>query len=146
VAERAQTGIRIVSAFITLALCVTARRKQDAARSALLVFALSATYLILFSPRTENNTYAMLGPAIAAFLARAYLLERRPVEGIVLTCMAGAIMGGRQIERLLTPHATASWASPLVAVLFAGYVVLKVLGEGKEGEGERSPAVVPDGP
>jgi hypothetical protein len=146
VAERAQTGIRIVSAFITLALCVTARRKQDAARSALLVFALSATYLILFSPRTENNTYAMLGPAIAAFLARAYLLERRPVEGIVLTCMAGAIMGGRQIERLLTPHATASWVSPLVAVLFAGYVVLKVLGEGNEGEGERSPAVVPDGP
>ena len=52
-------------------------------------------FLMLFSPRTENNTYAMLGPAIAVFLAGVYLIEHRRREGIMLSCMAGAIQVGR---------------------------------------------------
>jgi hypothetical protein len=136
VPEHLQTGIRVMGAAATLALSGLARRRHAAARAAVLLFALAAVYLMLFSPRTENNTYAMLGPAIAVFLAGALLLDRRPAEGILLGCMAAALAGSRQIERFLTPHAVTSWVSPLVAVLFAGYVVGRVLGERSEGDGD----------
>jgi hypothetical protein len=84
---------------------------------------------MLFSPRTENNTYAMLGPAIAVFLAGAYLEERRRVEGLLLSCMAGAILIGRLIERLLTPHSGTSWVSPLMAVCFTAYLMVRFVRE-----------------
>jgi hypothetical protein len=84
---------------------------------------------MLFSPRTENNTYAMLGPAIAVFLAGAYLIEQRRGEGVMLSCMAGAILGGRAIERLLTPNAGASWVSPLMAACFTAYLLVRFFRE-----------------
>lgn len=125
VPEKAQTLLRLAAALGTLALCWLSRRRHDAVRSAVFVFSLSVVYLMLFSPRTENNTYAMLGPVIAVFLAGAFLVERNRSEGLLLCCMAGAILGGRVIERLLTPHAGTSWVSPLVAVCFTAYLMVK---------------------
>jgi hypothetical protein len=63
VPERTQTVIRLVGAAVTLGLCFFTRRRYDAARSAVFLFSLAVLYLMLFSPRTENNTYAMIGPA-----------------------------------------------------------------------------------
>jgi hypothetical protein len=146
VPEKVQTLLRVAAAFGTLALCWMSRRRHGVVRSAVFLFSLSVVYLMLFSPRTENNTYAMLGPAIAVFLAGAYFLERRPAEGILLSCMAVVMAGSRQIERLLTPQAATSWVSPLVAVLFCGYVVMKVFEAPRRGDGGRSIAAVPDRP
>ena len=129
--ETAQTVLRLAAAFGTLVLCRLSRIRHSAASSAVFVFSLSAVYLMLFSPRTENNTYAMLGPAIAFFLARSVLLERHRASAVLLTGIASALAGSRQIERLLTPHAGTSWVSPLMAVLFCGYVVWRLLEEGR---------------
>jgi hypothetical protein len=43
--------------------------------------------------------------------------------------MAGAILGGRVIERLLTPHGGTSWVSPLVAVCFTAYLLVRFFRE-----------------
>jgi alpha-1,2-mannosyltransferase len=133
VPERIQTALRLVAAIATLAFCVLARRRHDAARSAVFVFSLSVLYLMLFSPRTENNTYAMLGPVIAVFLAQTFLIERRPAEGILLSCIATALLGSRLLERLLTPHAETSWVSPLMAACFAAYLLVRLLSDTSAG-------------
>jgi hypothetical protein len=125
VPEPVQTALRLAAALGTLVLCWLSRRRHDAVRSAVFVFSLSVVYLMLFSPRTENNTYAMLGPAIAVFLAGAYLVEKRSREGLLLCGLTFVILGGRLIERLLTPHAGTGWVSPLVAVCFATYLVVR---------------------
>jgi hypothetical protein len=140
VPEKVQTLLRVTAAFGTLALCYLSRRRHDAVRSAAVVFSLAVVYLMLFSPRTENNTYAMLGPAIAVFLAGAFLVERRFREGILLSCIALAIMGGRTIERMLTPHAGTSWLSPLMAVCFAAYLLVAFFADRQERAGEDPPA------
>ena len=129
--QTAQTVLRLAAAFGTLVLCRLSRIRHSAASSAVFVFSLSAVYLMLFSPRTENNTYAMLGPAIAFFLARSVLLEQHRASAVLLTGIASALAGSRQIERLLTPSAGTSWVSPLMAVLFCGYVVWRLLEEGR---------------
>ncbi|NTW57577.1 MAG: DUF2029 domain-containing protein [Nitrospirae bacterium] len=140
VPEKIQTLLRIAAAFGTLALCYLSRRRHDAVRSAAFVFSLAVVYLMLFSPRTENNTYAMLGPAIAVFLAGAFLVEQRFREGILLGCIALAIMGGRAVERLLTPHAGTSWLSPLMAACFAAYLLVTFFADRREQTGEDRPA------
>jgi hypothetical protein len=125
VSEPVQTVLRLAAAAGTLALCWLSRRRHDAVGSAIFVFSLSVAYLMLFSPRTENNTYAMLGPVIAIFLAGAYLVEQRRMDVYLLSCMTVTILGGRVIERLLTPHAGTSWVSPLVAVCVTAYLMVR---------------------
>jgi hypothetical protein len=126
VPERIQTAIRLAAAFATLAICRLGRRRHDVARFAIYCYALAALYLILFSPRTENNTYAMLGPVLAVFLAQAVVVERRVSEGILLSAMVLVLVGSRRLEHLLTPHASDSWIGPLMAVCVAGYLLARL--------------------
>lgn len=132
--EQVQTAVRIAAAFGTLALCFLARRRCDANRSAIYVYSLAALYLILFSPRTENNTYAMLGPSIGVFLALAVMPEKRPGQATFLAGMAAVLIGSRPIGKALTPHAEIFWVSPLMATCFAAYLFFRLYTEtAKEG-------------
>ncbi len=125
IAERVQTVIRILAAAGTLVLCFLARRRFNIDRSMVYVYSLAVLYLMLFSPRTENNTYAMLGPALAAFLALAFQIEKRAVEGVLLAATALTIVSHRPIERLLAPGAEQIWLSPLMAACFAIYLLVR---------------------
>lgn len=129
VAERIQTAVRLIAAFGTLTLCFLVKRQRDLVRSAVYVYSLAILYLMLFSPRTENNTYAMLGPAIGVFLAQAFVIEKRFAAGIVLGGIAVALLGSRLLEHLLTPHAATSWVPPLMAACFAGYCLVRLFAD-----------------
>jgi hypothetical protein len=126
VPEQVQTAIRLAAALSTLALCWVARRRHNAAQSAVFVFSLAILYLMLFSPRTENNTYAMLGPALAVFLAKDYLIEKRMAAAILLISMSLALVGSFKIERLIAPHAQKIWLSPIIAACFTVYVISRL--------------------
>ncbi len=126
VPERVQTIARLAAAPLTLALCLVARRRFNPSRSALYVYSLAAIYLILFSPRTENNTYAMLAPAFGAFIATAFFAEHRTVDGSLLAGTVLALAASRAIERMVAPHAEQVWLSPLLATCFAAYVLVRL--------------------
>jgi alpha-1,2-mannosyltransferase len=132
VPEHIQTVMRLVGAAVTLGLCFFTRRLHDAGRSAVFLFSLAVLYLMIFSPRTENNTYAMLGPAMGVFLAEAFLVEKRTGVGILLTGMVLALVGSRWIERLLAPRADAIWLSPLIAICFAVYFFVRFFADTKK--------------
>jgi alpha-1,2-mannosyltransferase len=125
VPESIQTAARLLAAVGTLALCFLTRRRHNDVRSAIYIYSLAVLYLMLFSPRTENNTYAMLGPAIAVFLAIAFQIERRTGEAILLAAIVLAIVGQRPIERLLAPQAEHIWLSPLMATCFTLYLLFR---------------------
>ena len=126
VPENIQTAIRLAAAIATLLLCFFVKRRLEPPRAALYLFTLASLYLILFSPRTENNTYAMLSPAIAAFLAPAFLVEQKRLQGMMLAGMVLLLVGSRFVERLLAPHAEQVWLSPFVAILFAAYALIRL--------------------
>lgn len=131
--EQVQMAIRLFAAFGTLALCFLARRRYDANRSAIYVYSLAALYLILFSPRTENNTYAMLGPSIAVFLSLAFMAEKRLGQGIFLACLTVVLLGSRPISHALVPHIIISWVPPLMATCFAAYLFFRLYTEPVKG-------------
>jgi len=127
VPERVQTAIRLVAAVITWLASIFVWRRFDAARSAVFTFSMAAVYLMLFSPRTENNTYAMLGPAFAVFAVQSLLIEKQRVEGILLTGVALATAGSRTFGRLMAPGVEPVWLAPVLAVLFAAYLLVRIL-------------------
>jgi hypothetical protein len=126
VPESIQTAIRLAGAMVTLLLCFFVKRRMEPSRVALYLFTLSSLYLMLFSPRTENNTYAMLSPAISAFLVTAFLVDHRKAQGMLLAGMVLLLIGSRFIERLLAPHAEQVWLAPFIAVLFAAYALIQL--------------------
>jgi len=123
VPERVQTVFRLIAAAGTLALSFLARRRFAAPRAAVFVYAFAALYLVLFSPRTENNTYMMLAPVIALFLAEAFLVEKPRPARWLFAALTLIMIGGRPVQRLLMPQAEAVWLSPLLAVGLSGYLL-----------------------
>jgi alpha-1,2-mannosyltransferase len=58
-------GIRALAGVATLLLAVVAASTGSGARRALTLVLLAATYLMLFNPMTEKNSYAIIAPPLA---------------------------------------------------------------------------------
>jgi Glycosyltransferase family 87 len=127
--ESLQTAIRFAAALATLALCYAAVRWNDPKRGSLFIYSFAALYLMLFSPRTENNTYIMLGPAIAVFMADALLVKRRISTGIMLGAIAVAIVAHHTIAHALRPQSSDIWLPPIMAALFCCYLLARLFSE-----------------
>jgi hypothetical protein len=118
-----QTVLRIFAAFAALGLVAWGVRKTSGGHAAILVYAVAATYVMLFSPRSENNTYAMLAPAIGVFLALEADRFRRPALAVCLLLIAIGTLGSFEIGRLFTPREKSIWLAPLMAVGFGCYLL-----------------------
>ncbi len=105
VSEATQTFIRAGFAGLTLLACLVCSRRMEASRWGVYLYTLTACYLMLFNPRTENNTYSMLGPAVGAFLARSVLVDRRILRSALLALVAIGTLGTYEIGRLITSPA-----------------------------------------
>ena len=71
VGPNGQTAARLVAAGLTVALALRLAAKVPRHAWPVLITLLSVGYLLLFSPRTENNTYGLLAPLVSAALAQA---------------------------------------------------------------------------
>jgi hypothetical protein len=117
--------LRLAAAVPTLLLSFAARR-HGKDWSAIYIYALAATYMMLFVPRTEANSYVMLAPAVAA-LAAVALLRRQAVASGALVTFAVAIgceNYGRTIHMM-----TDLWLKPLLTIVFAVYLTSRVAGD-----------------
>ncbi len=117
-----QAAIRALAAVLTLGLCRLGVRSWGDARGAVLPLALASCYLMLFNPRTESNSYALLGPSLAVFAVWAFLVDRRGVTGWLLVAISIGITGSYEITR--GPN---YWISPSLCLIFAGYLTYLVL-------------------
>ncbi|MBI3864357.1 MAG: hypothetical protein HY290_20935 [Planctomycetia bacterium] len=85
----------------------------------LTILSLATTYLLLFNPRTENNTYVLLAPVLAIQCVRAWLVEQRRFRAALVLAAAIAVVGGHEFCCWLTPEAGFIWVCPLVCLLVA---------------------------
>lgn len=111
--------LRLAAAVATLTLAFTARR-HGRAWSAVYIFALAASYLMLFNPRTEANSYVILAPAVAALVTLAASHRRRLAlwSLVVFAVILGCENYGRTIHVM-----TDLWLKPLLTIGFAAYLV-----------------------
>jgi hypothetical protein len=132
-----QTLTRLAAAGATLALCLLARKRLPQATADAYLYVLAATYLMLFNPRTENNTYAMLGPALGVLAAPIILVERRKWAALLLGFIAFGTLGSYEIGKLLTPGSVV-WLAPAMTVCFVGLIVQRLLRRGESQEIEHT--------
>ncbi|MHC5011744.1 MAG: glycosyltransferase family 87 protein [Planctomycetota bacterium] len=125
-----QTGVRLAVAVVTLLLCAAALRRRPAAEAALFVFTFAALYILLFGPRTENNTYAMAGPTLGIFFGFALWPVWRPLRLGFRSLATGGIVGSYEFGRLLAPEAPPVWLAPACTLALAGYAAGALFAEG----------------
>jgi hypothetical protein len=122
-APQVETLIRLAAALVVLGLCAVAKRTCDGRRSAVYFFAFTAVYLMLFNPRTENNTYCVVGPALAFFLAQESMARHR-LRAALLTALVIGTAAAFEIGKWLTPAGIRPvWTAPLCCTLFAVYLI-----------------------
>jgi hypothetical protein len=126
VSESTQTAIRLIAAGGAIGLCVVARVRTGSSRAPEYLLAISVLYILLFNPRTENNTYAMLGPVIGLSLVAALASKRaRAAEGVLLSCLVALLAVGDAVVRIFSPEGEHIWMTPSVAIVFSAYLVCR---------------------
>ncbi len=125
----AQTLVRLVLAGTTLVVCLVCRRRLGESRWAVYFYALSTAYLMLFNPRTENNTYSMLAPALGLCFAQEWAVERNLGRAALVGLMALGTVGGYEIGRLFTDPQHSIWLAPLMTIFFGVYLLAQLIRE-----------------
>jgi len=121
-----QSLARLTTAIATLAACWWITRKHDRQRAAILVFTMSACYLMLMSPRTENNTYSFIAPVIGLFLGEAIFVRKSVWQSAFLATVAVGILGNYEFGKFLTGPRDSVWLAPICCLAFWGYVVTEM--------------------
>jgi alpha-1,2-mannosyltransferase len=138
-----ETVVRVLAALATLAVCWRVCRSKSeipASKSEIpnpnpeispwpliYLYALATSYLLLFNPRTENNSYLMLSPAIAVFCVRAWSVEHRAAKAGWLCAAAVVIFAGHDFCAVVTPQSEVVWVCPLVGLAFAAGLIREVM-------------------
>ena len=126
VPQQVQTLTRLVAAVATLGLCWYAQRRYGSARANVSLYVLTALYLMLFNPRTENNTYAMLGPALAVTAGRMLFVTRQKAQGYLVLGCAVVTLASYEVGKLFVPTIQAVFLAPLATCVFAVIVVVEL--------------------
>jgi hypothetical protein len=115
------TVLRIAAALGAVALAAWAGRRLRLADAAFSWLLLSCLYLLLMNPRTQEDAYLMLALPAALLAGRYFFVERRLFEarGLLLLCLA---LGSQAYGDLIF-RPTELWLKPLLALLFAGYLI-----------------------
>jgi hypothetical protein len=123
--ESAQTSIRVAAGIAVAGMCWIAQRRLDSSRLAIFLYSITSTYLMLFNPRTENNSYAMLAPAIGVMFAEAMAANGVRREAVLLLLISAGIVGGNRIGSMLLADVKPIWLAPIMATGFAVYLLAK---------------------
>lgn len=114
--DMVRIATRGIAALAVLLMAWVVRGRATPRHTAATLFVLTAYYLMLFSPRTELNTYAMLGPALGVCIAARVRQGRGWFVTAALAIAAVAIALSYEINKL-SPWDSAAWLPPLVTLL-----------------------------
>jgi alpha-1,2-mannosyltransferase len=130
----AQWLIRTIAIPLTVLCTWHAARYGDTARKAFVTLAWAAVYLMLFNPRSEGGSYVIIAMPLAVFAVCAAAPRCNPVQLTLLILIDIGWTASFPISQALHifarhfigTHATHGWHywfSPLLVLLFLGYLV-----------------------
>lgn len=120
-----QFAVRALAGLATLILGWLALRNMDKLRGAVTVMFLTTIYLMLFNPRTETNSYIMLGAFVAVYGAYAGLVAKRWQEAAGFVALA-IILGTENYGNPIFPW-TNLWLKALATCVLGGWIVMKIV-------------------
>lgn len=121
--------IRAGAAVLTFGICLLALRTHDTLRRALTVLLFSAIYLMLFNPRTETNSYIILGIFIGLLGAYEGLVNKNLALTAVWVLIALALGTENYGNWIFRP--TNLWLKALVTLALGVWLSVRVLRQSK---------------
>lgn len=113
-----ETGLRLAAALGVLGLTLLSVRRGPHSRAALEPYTLAICWLLLFSPRTEANTYALLAPSLGfEFAAAVTALSPRRLEAVFWGLAIAAVPASYDLARLTGTSPNTAWPAVLVAAV-----------------------------
>lgn len=127
--ESIKTTLRGLAAFGTLLASWVAMRRFGRTGGTTFMVLLALVYILLFNPRTENNTYVMIAPVIASTAAGCFLVGRWTFAGWILTLFMVLIATNFELTKHVTPGRE-TWLCPLLTIMIGlwliGLIVIRV--------------------
>ncbi len=131
VPDPVRTVIRLAAAVAALVATWYGFVRWGHQRGAVLLLVMASSYLLLFNPRTENNTYALLAPSLAVFAAWTMLVERKHLQAGFIIVVSIGLMLSYEITRGSTIR-----LSPMLCLLFVIYVLYRLVSGKPPAEGQ----------
>lgn len=125
--EIIQNVIRVIFALFTLGMAYIAKQRLTKEHALLAIFALAASYLMLFNPRSENNDYVILAPALGVYLGM--LIQNHQAKSLIVL-LIGLVIGIAEsypLGKLIT--GTGNWLAPIMAAIFYIFFVYTILAD-----------------
>ncbi len=119
-----QRAMRLLAAVLVLVLCLRVHLSASCRETALWLYVGTAAYLMLFSPRTENSTYCVLGPALGICYAETLVVRKQLPVAALLFVLSILAAGSYEIGKYFTPQGAYSvWLAPLATTVFCAYLL-----------------------
>jgi alpha-1,2-mannosyltransferase len=116
VAPTIALGLRALVALLTLGVALRLTSRGPTPWPAAGLYVLAAAYVLLFNPRTEHNTYSLLGPALGLCAGFAWI-GGRARRALVFVLLGVAMAQDRDLLRPLMGQ-QALWGKPLATLVF----------------------------
>jgi len=118
----ASQAVRVAAGIATAVVWWIGSRRMRQPEQACFLLALATTYLMLFNPMTEENSYVIVLPALAYYALRVLLIEGSSVLGWGLI-VAGVSMGvlPEPLRKVIPDFGL--WWRPIVMLIFGGLLV-----------------------
>jgi alpha-1,2-mannosyltransferase len=123
-----QTILRAIAAVGTLGMAWYAQRRWPSSWAGTYCYALATCYLMLFNPRTENNSYSALAPVIGILCCSDVLVQRRYLMWAFYTVISLGILGTYYAGILFTGPKLTMWLAPLMAIVLSVIAIVKLFG------------------
>jgi len=114
--------VRIMAGLVTAILwLIGAKRICEPRQQACLLLGLATTYLMLFNPMTEGNSYVIVAPVLAVYAVRFLLVEGRPILGWGLAFLCFSIGVLPEIVRGVDRN-FGLWWPPVMMLMFGAFL------------------------
>ena len=115
-----QDVVRIIAAIFVLYCGIQTKRNFNKYYAAIFLYALAASYLMLFNPRTEGCDYGIVAPAIGIFISLFFACNYQKQMWLSIFIAGGLMMSG----------AHNFWVAPFFALIFIVIVIKQILEKG----------------
>ena len=120
-----QLAIRAAAGLVTLGLCWKVRKGTDPLRAGFTFLFAAMIYLMLFNPRTETNSYVMLGAFVAIWAAVEGLVCRR-LDIALWAGLLALLLGTENYGWPIFPL-TNMWAKALATSALGVWLAMRIL-------------------
>ncbi len=121
-----QMTVRIFFAGSSLLAVWFARRHLSPERSGFYLIAISSFFILLFNPRTENNTYTIVAPIFAIQLFESWHSNNRRWITITMVLLVVLLVFREAVSGLAVPYPDNTWLAPVLCSVMSGFLISRL--------------------